>query len=76
VKYNCSLEQILPPPPPIIIQICNIYIASAQKLVIGRVNEITVKFITIACQNDLTLTFNLKVKLNCYFFSSLFFFVI
>ncbi|CAF3921312.1 unnamed protein product [Rotaria sp. Silwood2] len=61
IKFNCPLEGIIVAPAPIIIKICNIYISSAQQRLIGRVDERTVGFVRIACQNDLQLSFNLKL---------------
>jgi hypothetical protein len=63
VKPDCPLEQLIATPPPIIITICNIYITSVQKVLVGRVNEYTGKLITTACQNDLMTAYNPKVKI-------------
>jgi hypothetical protein len=63
---------VLSPPPPIVIRICDIYIGTAQKLVIGPVDDGTVKFITTACQNDLTLSFDLQVKHILYIYFKIF----
>jgi hypothetical protein len=61
VKFNCPLEAVLTPPPPIVIQICDIYIGAAQRQVKVAVTQTRVQFIRTACQNDLTLSFDLRL---------------
>ncbi len=57
---------MLTPPPPIVIQICDIYIGAAQRQVKVAVTQTRVQFIRTACQNDLTLSFDLRVKYILY----------
>jgi hypothetical protein len=57
---------VLTPPPPVVIQICDIYISAAQREVKVPVTETRVQFIRTACQNDLTLSSDLLVKYILY----------
>lgn len=64
VKWDCPLERILGTVTPIVIKICDVYLASARQRAVGRVDDGMVNNLITACQNDLLLTFNPAVNKN------------
>lgn len=62
VKRNCTVEGSWPGPKPIIPQICQVFVAQAQKNALARVAAATIKATTISCINDLQITFDARVS--------------
>ena len=62
VKWDCPEERLVSTPAPVVAKICDIYYTAARQRVLGRIDDGAIRYMITACQNDLTLTLNIKVN--------------
>ena len=62
VKWECPMERMVATPAPVVVKICDIYFTAARQRVLGRIDDGAIRYMIMACQNDLTLTLNVKVS--------------
>ncbi|CAF1420483.1 unnamed protein product [Rotaria magnacalcarata] len=60
VKNNCPLETVISVPPPVVVNVCEIYITAVPRQYAVRLAESFVGHVRLACHNDLSLTMDIR----------------
>ncbi|CAF3636887.1 unnamed protein product [Rotaria socialis] len=60
VKHNCPLERVISVPPPVVVNVCEIYIRAVPRKYAAGLAANFVGLVRLACHNDLLLTMNMR----------------